>query len=91
MLMGTAPLLKTSEVVSKASIIGHIISLLGIALWLYGYFAHGNPSVIDWQADTPQWIAEFLPNIESELGMALAFIGMVPIYWPTQFRRRQRE
>ena len=68
-----------------------IISLLGTALWVYGYFAHGNPSLIDWQANTPRWIAEFLPNIESEIGMALALIGMVPIYWPTQFRRRQRQ
>jgi hypothetical protein len=73
--------------VSKTVIIGWIISLAGIALWIYGYFVTGNPSLIDWQANTPRWIADFLPNIESEIGMALAFAGMVPIYWPP---RRQR-
>lgn len=75
---------------SKASVIGYIISFLGTALWIYGYFTHGNPSFIDWQANSPRWIAEFLPNIESEIGMALAFIGIVPIYWPTQFKNHRR-
>jgi hypothetical protein len=71
-----------SESVSKAVIIGWIISLAGTALWIYGYFATGNPSLINWHANTPWWIADFLPNIESEIGMVLAFAGMVPIYWP---------
>jgi len=53
-----------------------------MVLWLYGYFATGNPSLIDWQANTPWWIADFLPNIESEIGMVLVCVGMVPIYWP---------
>lgn len=69
---------------SKLVIIGWIISLAGMALWLYGYFAIGNPPLIDWHANTPWWIADFLPNIESEIGMVLAFGGMVPIYWPPQ-------
>ena len=68
-----------SESVSKAVIIGWIISLAGTALWIYGYFATGNPSLINWHANTPWWIADFLPNIESEIGMVLAFAGMVPI------------
>jgi hypothetical protein len=42
----------------------------------------GNPALIDWHANTSWWIADFLPNIESEIGMALAFAGIVPIYWP---------
>lgn len=72
--------------VSKAVIIGWIIYAVGLALWLYGYFfATGNPSIVDWHAHTPWWIADFLPNIESEIGMALALVAMVPIYWP---RRR---
>ena len=66
---------------SKAAIIGWIISLAGIAVWLYGYFATGSPALIDWHAITPWWISDFLPNHESEVGMALAFAGMVPIYW----------
>jgi hypothetical protein len=61
--------------VSKAAIIGRIISLAGTALWLYGYLATGNPSLIDWHVDTPWWIADFLPNNESEIGMALVFAG----------------
>jgi len=67
---------------NKAITIGWIISLSGTALWLYGYFATGYPSLIDWHAKTPWWIADFLPNIESEVGMTLAIVGMVPIYWP---------
>ncbi len=75
---------RTREVMSKPVIIGWIIMLAGTALWVYGYFVTGHPSLIDWRADTPWWIAEFLPNIESEIGMSLAFIGMAPIYWPAQ-------
>jgi len=67
---------------SKAVIIGWIMSLSGTALWLYGYFATGNPTFINWHANSPWWIADFLPNIESEIGMTLAIVGMLPIYWP---------
>ena len=67
---------------SKISIIGWIIELGGTALWLYGYFATGSPTLINWHANTPWWIADFLPNLESEIGMLLVFVGMIPIYWP---------
>jgi protein-S-isoprenylcysteine O-methyltransferase Ste14 len=70
--------------VSKTVITGWIIELVGMALWLYGYFATGNPPLIDWHASTPWWIADYLPNIESEIGMVLVFAGMIPLYWPTQ-------
>jgi hypothetical protein len=73
-----------NESVSKAAITGWAISLAGTALWIYGYYATGHPSLIDWHATTPWWIADFLPNIESEIGMALAFLGLVPIYWQPQ-------
>ena len=65
-------------------IIGWVIMLAGTALWLYGYFATGNPSLIDWRAHTPWWVADWLPNIESEIGMALVIVGMIPTYWPAQ-------
>jgi hypothetical protein len=39
--------------------------------------------------DTPKWVAEFLPNIESEIGMALMFAGMVPTYWPPPRDRKK--
>ena len=76
---------RASESLGKAVIVGWIATLVGTVLWLYGYFATGHPSVFDWHANTPWWIADFLTNIESEIGMALLFAGMVPIYWP--FRR----
>ena len=66
---------------SKRVVIGWIVSLTGTALWMYGYFVAGNPSLLDWRAAAPWWIADCLPNIESEIGMVLAFAGMVPIYW----------
>jgi hypothetical protein len=69
---------------SKAIITGWIIELAGTALWLYGYFVTGHPSLIDWQAHTPWWIADCLPNVESEIGMVLVFVGMVPFYWPVR-------
>lgn len=67
---------------SKTVIIGWIIELVGMALWLYGYFATGTPPLIDWHGSTPWWIADYLPNIESEIGMVLVFAGMIPLYWP---------
>jgi hypothetical protein len=69
---------------SKAVIVGWILSSVGTILWLYGYFSTGNPSLFDWHAYTPWWIADYLPNIESEMGMALVCVGMVPLYWPTR-------
>jgi hypothetical protein len=67
---------------SKLAIIGWIIELAGAALWIYGYFVTGHPPLIDWRAIAPWWIAEWLPNIESEIGMVLVFVAMVPMYWP---------
>jgi hypothetical protein len=46
--------------VSKAVIIGRIIYLVGMGVWLYGYFVTGNPSLINWHTITPWWIADFL-------------------------------
>ena len=68
---------------SSTVIAGWVISLLGMTLWIYGYLATGNPPLVNWSAITPSWISDFLPNIESEIGMALAFAGMIPIYWPS--------
>ena len=58
-----------------ATTISWIIELAGMALWFYGYFATGNPSLVDWAALTPWWIADFLPNIECEIGMVLVVAG----------------
>ena len=69
---------------NKVAIIAWFISFAGMALWLYGYFATGNPSLIDWRAYTPWWVADFLPNIEAEIGMALGCVGTVLLYWPSK-------
>jgi hypothetical protein len=68
--------------VKKSLIVGYIVWLIGLAIWLYGYFVPGNPSLIDWRAHTPWWIADFLPNIVSEIGMVVMLLSMVPPYWP---------
>jgi hypothetical protein len=66
----------------KAVIAGWIIEVVGIVLWTYGYFVIGSPPVVDWPTHAPRWIADFLPNLESEIGMMLVLVGMVPIYLP---------
>ena len=35
------------------TIVAWVISLAGTVLWVYGYFATGNPSFIDWHTYTP--------------------------------------
>ena len=67
---------------SKIVVFGWMVELAGIALWVYGYFVTGHPPMFDWHAHTPGWVAEWLPNIESEIGMVLAFGAIVPMYWP---------
>jgi hypothetical protein len=47
------------------------------------YLATGNPSFFDWRVNTSGWIANFLPNLESEIGAALTFASMVLVYWPS--------
>lgn len=67
-----------------AKILGWAINLIGMALWLYGYLSTGNPTLIDWRSTAPWWIADFLPNIEAEVGMVLMIASMLLIYWPTK-------
>ena len=75
---------KRGSRMKKIEIIAWIISFAGMALWFYGYFATGNPSLIDWHAYSPWWVADFLPNIEAEIGMALACVGAVLVYCPSK-------
>lgn len=69
---------------AKTMMVGWALELVGTALWIYGYFVTGHPSLIDWHAHTPWWIADYLLNVESEIGMVLVFAGMIPLYWPQQ-------
>ena len=70
------------ESVNKTIIAGWVVTLAGTALWIYGYFVTGNASLFDWHTHTPWWIADYLPNIESEIGMVLVCAGTVLTNWP---------
>jgi len=69
---------------NKIAISGWVLLLLGTVLWIYGYFVTGHPSWIDWHAHTPWWIADYMTNLESEIGMIVVCIGSVLTYWPTR-------
>ena len=60
---------------------GWVASVLGIVLWTYGYFVSGTHPLVAWGDHLPTWASEWLPNLESELGMILVVIGSLPIYW----------
>lgn len=64
-------------------ILGWTAQLAGMALWTYGYFATGNPTIIDWQSIGLK-LNSFLPNAEAEIGMAVMIAGMLPLYWPAR-------
>jgi hypothetical protein len=70
--------------VSKAVIFAWAVSALGMIFWVYGYFVPGSPPLINWSAHTPWWIADFLPNVQSEIGMVLTCLGTLLAYWPPQ-------
>jgi hypothetical protein len=64
-----------------ATSIGWAIYAAGIVIWLFGYLSAGHASAFDWDVATPAWISSFVPNLEAELGLALMFASMIPIYW----------
>jgi hypothetical protein len=61
----------------NAKSIGWAIYAAGFAIWCFGYLSAGHASAFDW----PSWISSFVPNLEAELGLALMFASMIPIYW----------
>jgi hypothetical protein len=67
--------------------IGWAIYAAGFVIWCFGYLSAGHASLIDWAAATPWWIASFVPNLEAELGLALMFASMIPIYGPAVLKR----
>ena len=61
---------------------GWLIHTAGLILWLYGYLSTQNIlPVLDWGNFSPWWIADFIPNVQAELGIALMLVSMIPIYW----------
>jgi hypothetical protein len=76
--------------IANAKIFGWVIYAAGFAVWLFGYFTAGQAPVFDWSAATPWWIASFVPNLEAELGMALMFASVIPIYGGAVWGNRAR-
>ena len=54
---------------------------------VFGYLSAGHASAFDWDVATPSWISSFVPNLEAELGLALMFASMIPIYWRAGWKR----
>ena len=63
-------------------IAGWGMMIVGTALWGYGLYVTGTAPIFDWKSNAPWWIADYLPNMESELGLVLMCLGMIPLYWP---------
>jgi hypothetical protein len=61
--------------------IGWAIYAAGFMIWLFGYVSTGHAAAFHWEGATPWWIFSFVPNLEAELGLALMFASMIPIYW----------
>jgi hypothetical protein len=66
--------------IANAKSIGWAIYAAGFAIWLFGYLSAGHAPLFDWKAATPWWISSFVPNLEAELGLALIFASVIPIY-----------
>jgi hypothetical protein len=66
---------------SRLNIIGWMLMTVGFVIWGYGYFVTGHASLLDWSDLTPEWISEFIPNLEAEIGLAIMFGAMIPAYW----------
>ena len=66
---------------ANAKSIGWAIYAAGFVIWIFGCLSAGHPPVFDWDVATPSWISSFVPNLEAELGLALMFASMIPIYW----------
>jgi hypothetical protein len=60
--------------------IGWAIYAVGFVIWLFGYLSTGYSSIFHWDVATPWWISSFIPNLEAELGLALMFASVIPIY-----------
>jgi hypothetical protein len=78
--------------IANAKNFGWAIYAAGFAIWLFGYLSTGHAPLFDWKSATPWWISSFVPNLEAEIGLALMFASMIPIYgravwgnWPRLF------
>ena len=60
----------------KLKFTAYALSAIGTALYLYGYFADGSAALISW----PEWASEYVPNLQAELGLAISFIALIPLF-----------
>jgi hypothetical protein len=74
---------------ANAKSIGWAIYAAGFVIWLFGYLSAGHVSIFHWDVFTPWWISSFVPNLEAELGLALMFASMIPIYGRAVRKRAQ--
>ena len=65
---------------ANAKSFGWAIYTASFAIWLFGYLSAGHASIFHWDVATPWWISSFVPNLEAELGLALMFASLIPIY-----------
>jgi hypothetical protein len=72
--------LRLSKEIANAKSFGWAIYAVGFAIWLFGYLSAGHAPLFDWKSTTPRWISSFVPNLEAEIGLALMFASMIPIY-----------
>ena len=66
---------------ANAKSIGWAIYAAGFVVWLFAYLSAGHAPLFGWDVATPWWISSFVPNLEAELGLAVMFASMIPIYW----------
>ena len=66
--------------IANAKSFGWAIYVAGFVIWLVGYLSAGHTSIFHWDLATPWWISSFIPNLEAELGLALMFASVIPIY-----------
>ena len=78
---------------ANAKSIGWAIYAAGFVIWFFGYLSVGHAPAFDWDVALPWWSSSFVPNREAEVGLALPFVSMVPIYCQTilgWWRRRRQ-
>ena len=66
----------------NAVIVGWAFTLIGAAMWVYGYYSVEAATFISWQEIAPSWFAEYLPNRAAEIGVTLMIVALLPMYWP---------
>ena len=69
---------------SRTNVFGWALMTIGFVLWLYGYFVDGHAALVGLPGWLPIWIAEYLANAETQIGMAVMLVAMIPAYWPTR-------